>query len=97
MGTHPYILSHVMLEEHRQIVERNMLNPDWPAPVRMARRSMLKGIRRRLGAVVQDFIAWSESSALASSSARATRTRSSSESDTYYPAYSPCACDTERV
>jgi hypothetical protein len=97
MGTHPYILSHLMLEEHRHNVERDMPNPDWPAPVPAARSSMMTGVQRRLGPILRDFVAWLTSAAPASSSVRVTQARSSAESFTYYPAYSPCACDTERT
>lgn len=47
MTTPQYIISHVMLEEHRHNVERSMPNPDWPDPVPATRGPRFAGLRRR--------------------------------------------------
>lgn len=45
MGT-PYIISHVVLEEHRHNVERGMPNPDWPDAVPARRLARFAGLRQ---------------------------------------------------
>ncbi len=47
MGTPQYIISHVMLEEHRHNVERSISNPDWPDAVPVAPRVPFAGLRQR--------------------------------------------------
>lgn len=42
-----YMISHVMLEEHRHNVEREMPNPDWPEPVFARRTVRFAGLRKR--------------------------------------------------
>lgn len=46
MGTPPYIMSHLMLEEHRHNVERAILISDWPDPVPVTRPPRLLTIRQ---------------------------------------------------
>lgn len=46
MGTQ-YIISHVMLEEHRHNVERRMPNPDWPEAVPARRTARFTWLRQR--------------------------------------------------
>ena len=49
MGVPPYVLSQVMLEEHRHIVTRNLPDPDWPPARRLETPPRLATVRRRLG------------------------------------------------
>lgn len=53
MGTPQYILSHLMLEEHRHNVERNMPNPDWPDPVLSMAAGPFAGLRQRISDVLR--------------------------------------------
>ena len=46
MGTQ-YIISHVMLEEHRHNVDRATPNPDWPDAVPSRRPSRMTLLRQR--------------------------------------------------
>lgn len=48
MGTPQYIVSHLMLEEHRHNVERRMPNPDWPDAVPARRTARFAGPRQRI-------------------------------------------------
>jgi hypothetical protein len=48
MTTPQYMISHVMLEEHRHNVERSMPNPDWPEPVPSRRPARFAGPRQRI-------------------------------------------------
>ncbi len=47
MGMPQYMISSVMLEEHRFNVERAMPNPDWPAAVPVRRTVRFAGLRQR--------------------------------------------------
>ena len=48
MGTPQYIISHLMLEEHRHNVERSMPDPDWSGAVPARRTARFAGTRQRL-------------------------------------------------
>jgi hypothetical protein len=53
MGVPPYLLSQVMLEEHRQLVTRNMSYSDWPSARRVERPLWLGALRRGLSDVLR--------------------------------------------
>lgn len=52
MGTPQYIISHLMLEEHRHNVERSMPNPDWPTAVPARRTARFAGTRQRVSGML---------------------------------------------
>lgn len=53
MGPVPYIPSSVLLEEHRQHVQRSMPDPDWPPAVPVRRPSRVATLRPRLGSFLR--------------------------------------------
>jgi hypothetical protein len=48
MTTPQYMISSVMLDEHRHNIERSMPNPDWPEPVPSRRPARFAGARQRI-------------------------------------------------
>ncbi len=53
-----YMISSVMLEEHRQNVERAMPNPDWPAPAPARRAARFAGPRQRISEILVGLADW---------------------------------------
>jgi hypothetical protein len=53
MGVPPYILSQVMLEEHRHNTTRNMPDLDWPPAQPVERKPRLVTVRQRLSEVLR--------------------------------------------
>ena len=58
MGVPPYVLSQVVLEEHRHIVTRNMPDPDWPPARRVETPPRLAAVRRRLVHALRGIADW---------------------------------------
>lgn len=52
MGTPQYIISSVVLEEHRHNVEHHSPNPDWPEPVSAHRTALFAGARQTISDVL---------------------------------------------
>jgi hypothetical protein len=48
MTTPQYMITNVMLEEHRHNIERSLPNPDWPDPVPARRTARFAGPRQRI-------------------------------------------------
>lgn len=53
MSTHGYMISQLMLEEHRQNVERASPNPDWPDPVPKRPTPTLAPLRQRVSTMLR--------------------------------------------
>lgn len=58
MGTPQYIISQLMLDEHRHNIERSMSNLDWPEPVPARRAARFAGTRQRIAAMLFALADW---------------------------------------